>query len=323
MAGLFPNNDSVDYEMLRLISAARYQGSDVLEILQLIPTMTPGGFESWHDAFYGLAQRVEVEIHDRTTRLSSLCGRGRLPGFDRALGVLGNATRHTLNSPKDDFEIPIIVYKAPGIGPKHTMILGNGFDGVGFIYDWERVVTPVVDFAVANAETLEVDTAKLVLLGYSMGGFLAVRAAAFEHRLAACIAVDGIWDMSMLFTAKMPPEAPTLWRSGTPENRVRFDEAISALLASGKLAIGAQWPMNHAMWAFCTRSAPELYGRIAKFTLEGVIGGVRCPVFIGDAETDIFFKGQPQMVKEKLCEKGHLYTFTKESGADCSVGAAT
>lgn len=79
------------------------------------------------------------------------------------------------------------------------------------------------------------------------------------------------------------------------------------------------------MWSFCTKSPAEVYDRLAKFTLEDVIHGVQCPVFVGDAETDLFLKGQPRIVKEALGDKGYLCVFTEESGASahCSVGGAT
>ena len=313
MALFFPHNESFDYEMLRVIAAARYQGSDFSELLQLVPTIKPGDFESWHDAFYKLAQRVEAEVHARVgdipdsqlnasqrvavrdrlfaaasyyrsadfflhgnpsdPRINSLWER-QTACFDRAMAVLGNGTRHTLRSAQGDFEIPIIVYKAPGSGPKPTVITGSGFDGAqeemmhatgfaglergfnvityegpgqcsvvrdqgaGFIHDWERAVTPVVDFAIENAEALEIDPAKLVLLGYSLGGYLSVRAAAFEHRLAACVALDGVWDFSLVFLHQVPPEALSLWHSGTSENRARFDEELNKVLASGNLPTG-------------------------------------------------------------------------------------
>lgn len=400
MAGLFPDNESFDFEMLRAISAARYQGSDVVELLQLIPNIKSGDLESWHDAFYGLAQRVEAEVNDRIgdtpdtqltpsrrvsvkdrlfaaatyyrnadfyihgnpndPRIKSLWEK-QTACFDRALAMLGNGTRHTLKSAKGDFEIPIITYKAPGSGPKPTVIMGSGFDGsqeelmhatgfaalergfnvityegpgqcsvvrdqgVGFIHDWERAVTPVVDFAIANAEALGVDPARVILFGYSLGGYLAVRAAAFEHRLAACIAIDGIWDLSPLLAALVSPEALALWRSGTPEGRARFDEVVGGSLAVGNLPTKVQWNQEHGLWAFCTRSASELFDRGFKFTVKDVISGVRCPVFVGDAEADLFFTEQPQVVKEALGRKGFLYTFTRESGAGmhCSIGGAS
>jgi dienelactone hydrolase len=67
-------------------------------------------------------------------------------------------------------------------------------DGLPFRPDWENVVTPVVDWAVTRPG---VDPFRIALLGVSTGGYLAARAAAFEHRLAACIAVDGIYNLGV------------------------------------------------------------------------------------------------------------------------------
>ncbi|HEV8276872.1 MAG TPA: alpha/beta fold hydrolase [Streptosporangiaceae bacterium] len=57
--------------------------------------------------------------------------------------------------------------------------------------DWEAVITPVVDYALTRGE---IAVGKIVLFGYSLGGYLVARAAAFEHRVAALILDDGIHD---------------------------------------------------------------------------------------------------------------------------------
>ena len=63
---------------------------------------------------------------------------------------------------------------------------------IPFRYDWERVVTPVVDYALTRTDY--VDPKRIALMGLSMGGYLAARAVAFEHRIAACILNDGVFD---------------------------------------------------------------------------------------------------------------------------------
>ena len=57
--------------------------------------------------------------------------------------------------------------------------------------DWENVVTPVIDYALTRPE---IDPDRIALVGWSFGGFLAPRAAAFEHRIAALIADPGQGD---------------------------------------------------------------------------------------------------------------------------------
>ena len=53
--------------------------------------------------------------------------------------------------------------------------------------DWENVVTPVIDYIKAIPEYSE---RPLVLLGWSFGGYLALRAAVYESRLAAWVRAD-------------------------------------------------------------------------------------------------------------------------------------
>jgi alpha-beta hydrolase superfamily lysophospholipase len=53
---------------------------------------------------------------------------------------------------------------------------------IPFRYDWEKVVTPVLDYAFSREKI--VDPNRIALMGISMGGYLAARAAAFEDRIA-------------------------------------------------------------------------------------------------------------------------------------------
>uniref|UniRef100_A0AAU1U039 Alpha/beta fold hydrolase n=1 Tax=Streptomyces sp. NBC_00119 TaxID=2975659 RepID=A0AAU1U039_9ACTN len=63
--------------------------------------------------------------------------------------------------------------------------------GPHFRPDREAVVTPIVDFALTVPE---VDTGRLAPIGMSLGGYLAARAAAFEHRIASVL-YDGVYDL--------------------------------------------------------------------------------------------------------------------------------
>ena len=69
--------------------------------------------------------------------------------------------------------------------------------------DWEKVVTPVVDYLLTRSD---VDSARIALYGGSFGGYLAPRAAAFEHRLAACIADAALFDPADLSNKMFPPD---------------------------------------------------------------------------------------------------------------------
>ncbi len=74
--------------------------------------------------------------------------------------------------------------------------------------DWEAVVTPVVDYAVSRPE---VDPERLALMGMSQGGYFAPRAAAFEHRLHALIAYDGVFNCYDAVPLLMPIRFCVFW----------------------------------------------------------------------------------------------------------------
>lgn len=80
--------------------------------------------------------------------------------------------------------IAILVFDGPGQGEGEYdfPIRGN----------YETAVKAVCDFVEARTD---VDTARIGLWGVSLGGYYAPRAAAFEKRVKACIALSGPYDM--------------------------------------------------------------------------------------------------------------------------------
>jgi len=75
---------------------------------------------------------------------------------------------------------------------------------IPFRYDWEKVVTPVIDYAINKKQEFGVDVERIALMGMSMGGYLAARAAAFDHRISACILYNGVYDGYDAITSAFP-----------------------------------------------------------------------------------------------------------------------
>lgn len=83
-------------------------------------------------------------------------------------------------------------------------------DGTALIPAWERVVRPVVD---AVARRRDVDTRRLVLQGWSLGGHLCLRAATGEQRIAAIVSDPPAWS---LIEGQLVPSAAQLGHSPKP-----------------------------------------------------------------------------------------------------------
>jgi dienelactone hydrolase len=191
-------------------------------------------------------------------------------------------------------------------------------DGLVFRPDWENVVTPVLDWLLARPG---VDPTRVGLLGLSMGGLLAPRAAAFEHRLAACVAMDGVYDLGLTVTENMPgtrDEAETALRAASaPE----LDAMIERLMTVNP---NIRWAATHGQYVMGVDSPRAFLASYLDYTLaDGTAEQITCPTLVCDAQEDIFFDGQPKLLFEHLtCEKTLLdFTTAEGAGAHCQSGA--
>jgi pimeloyl-ACP methyl ester carboxylesterase len=207
----------------------------------------------------------------------------------------------------------ILAFDGPGqYGPVHR-------ERLPFRPDWEQVVTPVVDFAV---KLPGIDTAKIALMGVSFGGYLAPRAAAFEKRIAAVIANDGIYDYGAANLSAVPAEQRA---AATQAVRAKEAPQIDRMLEVAiKNSPTAAWAMTHGMFVTGT-STPRAYvaATLDYHLRDGIAEMIACPTLVLDAEEDIFFKGQPETLYEHLtCPKTLMrFTTAEGAGAHCQVGA--
>ncbi|WP_328605774.1 alpha/beta fold hydrolase [Amycolatopsis sp. NBC_00345] len=181
--------------------------------------------------------------------------------------------------------------------------------------DWEAVTTPVLDYAVSRPE---IDDDRIAVFGYSMGGYLVARAAAFEHRIAALILDDGVHDLHAAFYRSLPP-ALTGW---IDEQRDDVANPVLGLIASANTQV--RWALNNGKWTMGVDSAAALVRRSRDYTLTGIADRITAPTLIMDAENDQFFAGQPQKVEQALVNAPTtLVTLTEAEGAGehCHMGA--
>ncbi|MCS5727456.1 alpha/beta fold hydrolase [Herbiconiux sp. CPCC 203407] len=84
----------------------------------------------------------------------------------------------------------VLMFEGPGQG---SLLFEQD---IPFTPYWQDVVTPLVDFIVAQPG---VDASKIALTGWSFGGALVMRAAAAEPRLAAVVADPAFYDVGAEF----------------------------------------------------------------------------------------------------------------------------
>ncbi|KKK72188.1 hypothetical protein LCGC14_2906400, partial [marine sediment metagenome] len=200
-----------------------------------------------------------------------------------------------------------LIFEGPGQGA--VIRLQN----IPFRYDWEKVVTPVVDYAITRNG---VDSNKIALIGISMGGYLAARAVAFEHRIKACIADGGIFDFSEDRYKSMPKELIELLKT----DKAKFNEYIGEVMEKD---VTARWFFNNGMMVFGVHSPADVMLTIRKYTLKDVVQYIKADMLIIDSESDYTLKGQAKKLYDNLKSPKDFYLFTKDQSAQahCQMGA--
>src|SRR5215475_4218256 len=178
--------------------------------------------------------------------------------------------------------------------------------------DWEKVVTPVVDYLCTRQD---VDSARIALYGGSFGGYLAPRAAAFEHRLAACIADAALFDPAALSKKMFPPNiANALARNDVAVleaffNKLREDTTQRFILGRGMWVHGATTP-----W--------EYLKMFEAYSLADIASNIQCPTFVDEAENDRRRGGGRDLYNALRCPKEYVLFATSEGdGEHCEAGA--
>jgi len=182
--------------------------------------------------------------------------------------------------------------------------------------DWEKVVTPMVDYVMTRPE---VDPRRIALWGISFGGYLAPRAVCFEHRIAACVANGGIYDVFAGTTAKQP-FSPEEMKQFIRQDPSGFDEGCREQARSNS---EMRWAMQDGIWKFGVQTPSEWMLKMAECTLEGIAGNITCHMLVCDSETEQFFPGEPRKLYDALACPRDFILFTIEESAEehCQVGA--
>jgi alpha-beta hydrolase superfamily lysophospholipase len=147
----------------------------------------------------------------------------------------------------------VLAYEGPGQG----QVLR---DGLGFTHEWEKPTAAVLDeFLRTHAKPKQI-----ILIGMSMGGYFAPRAAAFEKRIDGVVA----WDVCYDFGECVRPFVPM---------------SKHPVLSKG---IDYRWSADNAAWTLGTNTIEESVAALQAYTLAPVADRITQPVLIMAATED-------------------------------------
>src|SRR5262249_26928098 len=129
------------------------------------------------------------------------------------------------------------------------------FRGMPARFDTNVVGTAAVNYLETRGD---VDRERIAVMGISLGGYYAPRAAAFEPRFKACVSWGAIWDYY------------AVWKR-------RIDKAFQASLSV---------PGEHIMWVLGVSSLDAALEKLKDWRLAGVAEKVQCAYLLTHGERD-------------------------------------
>ena len=187
--------------------------------------------------------------------------------------------------------------------------------GLAFRPDWEAVIGPVIDYALTRPEIAD---DRIILFGYSMGGYLVARAAAFDSRVAALILDDGIYDFYAAVAKAMPPFLREWIEQG------KDDVAMPVMQLLMAVNTEVRWALRNGKWVMGVDSIVDVPRAFKAYTLAGVADRITAPALVLDPDNDQFLKGEPQRAAAAMFNADTTLVTLKESegaGEHCHVGA--
>ena len=185
-----------------------------------------------------------------------------------------------------------------------------------FTPEWELPTAAILDahFSVHPRQT------KTVLIGMSMGGYLASRAAAFDSRIDGVVAFDVLFDFGAVARSTVPPLA--LWL------HARHARLLLNLLiaAKARFSPGFAWSVANGQWVLGTTSAMQTMQALDRYSLARVASRITADVLIMAGADDHFIpvaQAADFAGALKAARSVRTIVYDRESGGaeHCQMGA--
>ncbi len=203
-----------------------------------------------------------------------------------------------------------LIFDGPGQG---ELLIERG---IPFRPDWEKVLSAALDAAVAR---LDVDAQRIAIIGESFGGYLAPRAAALDPRIAACILDPAQIGLFRAVRRRLPlPASVSAQLPGGPSWAIALLRFVMARVARHPTK---GWALRRGMLTHGVATPWDYIVDAARYEQEELLGQIRCPTLVCDAESDDIAAFAKEFYERLTCPKTYLrFTAAEGAGSHCIGG---
>jgi pimeloyl-ACP methyl ester carboxylesterase len=316
-------------------------------------------YQSWHDVWLKLAQTAEAEQRWLDAASYYHGAEFYLPAGDVRNGLYDDFARTWALGMKDvaDYERIEVPYRGghlPGLRIQakgkelSTFIFHGGYDsfveefyafllplteigftvigfdgpgqggalrqGIYFEHAWEKPAKALLDYFDLDA----VDW-----LGASCGGYLSIRAAAFEPRIKHIISLPTTYSgLDMALKQMTPGKAPELVSLFNAGDRTATEDLVARERTPNSVF---DWCVTQGMHITGTTTAFDFLTAIAQHSLEGILPNVRQDILLTEGEQDHLFNVEwlYRAMRELVCARSitaRIFTAREGGEQHCQVG---
>jgi len=197
-------------------------------------------------------------------------------------------------------------------GPGQGAVLFE--QGVPMRPDWEVVVSAIIDHALTSPI---VDPDRIAVSGWSLGGYLAPRAASGDARIAACIADPGQQDLGAGLSTFARRLGATEEEAADPSGL--DDAVVDRLMGVIEQDRKLRWSIvQRGFWVNGVSDLKSFLARSAEYRIDRV-ADIRCPVLLTRAEGDPLAAGVPAFAAALPDATVIDFTAAEGAGGHCSM----
>jgi pimeloyl-ACP methyl ester carboxylesterase len=202
----------------------------------------------------------------------------------------------------------VIAFEGPGQGAalkKNGMIMTHA---------WEKPVSAVLDFCKLTDVTL---------IGLSLGGYLALRAAAYDRRISRVIAYDVMYAFIECFLNRKGPAGKYAMQLLLAARASCIINPVVALIM--KTDLHAEWGINQGMHVMGADSPYRLFRKLLNFTTKDISKLITQDVLLLAGSEDHYvptsqFHAQMKSLINARSVTGRIFTRMENAQNHCQVG---